>query len=70
MLAGPSGAAGGCPEGDGWSLAPVAAAYDPVDNGTFADQNGDGLACYRINKGQRDKYDVGFASFTWKDNTN
>jgi len=41
-----------------------------VDNGNFADQNSDGFACYRINKGQTDKHDVGFASFTWKDNTN
>lgn len=68
-LSGSASAAGACPTGDGWQLAPVAVAIDAVDNGQFADNNGDGLACFRVNKGQTDKHD-GFPSFTWKDNTN
>lgn len=59
----------GCPSGDGWVLAPVGVFIDALDNGNVADQNGDGLACFRVNKGQTDKHD-GIPSFTWKDNTN
>jgi hypothetical protein len=39
-----------------------------LDNGNFADQNGDGWGCYRVNQGQSAKH--GESSFTWKDNTN
>ncbi len=60
---------GGCPTGDGWILAPTFIFIDELDNGNNADQNGDGLACYRVNKGQTAKHD-GVPSFTWKDNTN
>ena len=60
---------GGCPTGDGWVLDEIIFVIDAVDNGNFEDQNGDGWACYRINKGQTAKHD-GFPSFTWKDNTN
>lgn len=64
----PASAAGGCPTGDGWTLAPVGIAIDALDNGNYADQNGDGLACFKVNKGQTAKN--GPDSFTWKDNTN
>lgn len=60
---------GGCPSGGGWVLAPVGIFIDDLDNGNVADQNADGLACYRVNKGQTDKHD-GIPSYTWKDNTN
>jgi hypothetical protein len=59
----------GCPAGDGWNLAPTGIFIDELDNGNIADQNGDGLACFRVNKGQTDK-NGGVGSFTWKDNTN
>lgn len=61
---------GGCPDGGDW-VGPVTTAIfiDQLDNGNVADQNGDGLACFRVNKGQTDKHD-GIPSFTWKDNTN
>ena len=59
---------GGCPSGDGWVLSSVIAVVESVDNGNYADQNGDGLSCFRFNKGQSAKNN--FASFTWKDNTN
>lgn len=65
-----SAAAGnGCPEGGDWTLASTGIVIDALDNGNSADQNGDGLACFRVNKGQTDKH-AGVASFTWKDNTN
>ena len=67
-LAGTASAQGGCPDGDGWQLASTGIVIDALDNGNFADQNGDGLACFRVNKGQTAKN--GPASFTWKDNTN
>ncbi|MGH4002612.1 MAG: hypothetical protein ACRDSO_00660 [Pseudonocardiaceae bacterium] len=59
---------GGCPQGDGWTLTSTGAFIDELDNGNIADQNGDGLACFRVNKGQTNKN--GGVSFTWKDNTN
>lgn len=68
-LTGTAAAAGGCPSGDGWTLASTGIFIDQLDNGNAADQNGDGLACFKVNKGQTDKHD-GVASFTWKDNTN
>jgi hypothetical protein len=70
-LAGTANAAtgGGCPSGGDWTLASTAIVIDALDNGNFADQNGDGLACFKVNKGQTAKHD-GVASFTWKDNTN
>lgn len=64
----PGGPVGGCPQGDQWTLAPVAAVIDEIDNGNFADQNGDGFGCFRENKGQTKKH--GASSWTWKDNTN
>jgi hypothetical protein len=60
---------GGCPPGNDWVLAPTFVFIDALDNGNIADQNGDGLACFRVNKGQSDKHG-GASSFTWKDNTN
>lgn len=68
-LTGAAYADGGCPDGGDWQLLPVSAVIDQVDNGNFKDQNGDGLGCFKINKGQTEKYG-GFPSFTWKDNTN
>ena len=56
---------GGCPTGDGWTLAPAFAAAFPVNlpaNGNAADQNGDFWACMKRNKGT--------SGTTWKDNTN
>jgi hypothetical protein len=59
----------GCPSGGGiWHLGPVTDALPDVDNGDFSDNNGDGLACHKVNKGQSGKHD--FESWTWKDNTN
>lgn len=60
---------GGCPEGGDWFLAPTGIFIDQLDNGNVQDQNGDGLACFKVNKGQTDKHN-GIPSFTWKDNTN
>ena len=70
VLASPAQAGndGGCPDGDGWTLISTLAFIDELDNGNVADQNGDGLACFRVNKGQSAKH--GFESWTWKDNTN
>ena len=59
----------GCPDGDGWTLEATWFFIDEVDNGSAADQNGDGLACWRVNKCQTAKHGPG-SSFTWKDNTN
>ena len=59
---------GGCPTGDGWGLTPIEDAIPAIDNGTFADQNGDGWGCFKVNKGQSAKH--GEESWTWKDNTN
>lgn len=69
-LAGTANAAGGCPSGGDW-FGPISTAVfiDQLDNGNAADQNGDGLACAKVNKGQTDKHD-GIGSWTWKDNTN
>jgi hypothetical protein len=65
----PASAAGtGCPTGDGWTLLSTLAVIPDLDNGNYADQNGDGLACFKVNKGQTDKFGIG--AFTWKDNTN
>lgn len=65
-----AGNGGGCPDGGDW-VGPVSTlvVIDAVDNGNFADQNGDGLACFKVNAGQTKKHD-GFPSYTWKDNTN
>lgn len=60
---------GGCPDGDGWFLAPTGIFIDQLDNGNVKDQNGDGLACFKVNQGQTEKHG-GVPSFTWKDNTN
>ena len=67
MLPGVASAAdpvGGCPtgEGAGWTLVPAYFATPAVDNGNFADQNGDGYLCGKYNKGKW--------TSTWKDNTN
>lgn len=66
-LAAPGGG-GGCPEGGDWFLAPTSFAIDALDNGSVKDQNDDGLACFKVNKGQTEKHNA--LSFTWKDNTN
>ena len=58
----------GCPSDGGWFLASTAVYIGALDNGNVQDQNGDGLACYRVNAGQTDKN--GPPSYTWKDNTN
>lgn len=68
-LATPAYADGGCPSGGDWFLASTGFAIDALDNGNVADQNGDGLACFKVNQGQTKKHD-GVLSFTWKDNTN
>ncbi|MGH3028158.1 MAG: hypothetical protein ACRDMW_06360 [Gaiellaceae bacterium] len=62
------GPVGGCPPGDGWNLELVSEAIPDLDNGNFADQNGDGWGCFKVNKGQSAKH--GTESWTWKDNTN
>ena len=69
-LASPVAAApgAGCPSGGDWTLGPVTDALPDVDNGNFKDNNGDGLACHKVNKGQSGKHN--FESWTWKDNTN
>lgn len=67
-LAAPGGG-GGCPEGGEWFLASTFFASDALDNGSVKDQNGDGLACFKVNAGQTEKHG-GIPSFTWKDNTN
>lgn len=69
MLAGfaaPASAAdgGGCP--DKWNLAPTFMVIESIDNGNWSDQNGDGLACFRVSLGGY-KHDSGWV---WKDNTN
>ena len=58
----------GCPTGGGWSLGQVEYVLEATDNGNYADQNGDGWVCAKLNKGQSPKY--GAMSFTYKDNTN
>jgi hypothetical protein len=69
VLAVPVSADGGCPKGDGWNLVPLVFTLpDGIDVGNFHDQNGDGLVCFRVNKGQSEKND--FPSWTVKDNTN
>ena len=71
VLAGPAGAGGtGCPQGGGWTLAPVSWALPEIDNGNYGDQNGDGLGCYKVNNGQTRKLEEGGEAWTWKDNTN
>jgi hypothetical protein len=62
------GPVGGCPTGDGWNLELVSEAIPELDNGNFADQNGDGWGCFKVNRGQSAKH--GEESWTWKDNTN
>ena len=62
------GPVGGCPTGDSWNLELVSQAIPELDNGNFADQNGDGWGCYKVNRGQSGKR--GTESSTWKDNTN
>ena len=59
---------GGCPTGDGWGLIETSEAIPELDNGNFADQNGDGWGCFKVNRGQSAKHDS--ESWTWKDNTN
>lgn len=68
VLATPAYADGGCPSGGDWNLLPTSLALS-VDNGNVQDQNGDGLACFKVNKGQTEK-NGGFPTYTWKDNTN
>jgi hypothetical protein len=46
----------------------TAAFIGQLDNGNVQDQNGDGLACFRVDKGQTGKN--GGISYTWMDNTN
>jgi hypothetical protein len=67
-LAGTAQAAGGCPTREDWTLAGSGIVIDNLDNGNFADQNGDSLACFKVNDGQTKRHN-GVASFTWKDNT-
>jgi heme A synthase len=67
-LSGAAFADGGCPSGGDWFLAPTGFAIDALDNGSVQDQNGDGLACFKVNKGQSDQHQA--LSFTWKDNVN
>ena len=64
----PASAAGGCPTGGDWNLATTFSVLESVDNGNYADQNGDGFICYKINKGQTKVND--YSSWTWKDNSN
>jgi hypothetical protein len=59
---------GGCPKGDGWTLEMTSEFVGRLDNGNIKDQNGDGWACFRVNKGQSQTNQG--TSFTWKDNTN
>lgn len=72
VVASPAAAAdgpvGGCPTGDDWFLAPTSSVIPEFDNGNYADQNGDGYACFRINRGHTVLNNV--PSYTWKDNTN
>ena len=74
LLAGPVSAAPGrgCPTGSDGHLGPVSDALPGLDTGNFGDQNGDGLGCHKVNKGQTavHVHDVGFDLWTWKDNTN
>ena len=53
-------------------IGPVSEALPGLDTGNFGDQNGDGLGCHKVNKGQTavHVHDVGFDLWTWKDNTN
>ena len=69
-LASPVAAAPGalCPSGGDWTLGSITLALPDLDNGNFKDNNGDGLACHKVNKGQSGKHDS--ESWTWKDNTN
>ena len=58
---------GGCPTGDNWNLVIAEFFVIPeIDNGNFADQNGDGLVCFRVALGGAKK-DGGYV---FKDNTN
>jgi hypothetical protein len=69
VVAAPVSAGGGCPRGGGWNLVSIEFTLpNGIDVGNFHDQNGDGLVCYRVNKGQSQKN--GFESWTVKDNTN
>lgn len=68
-LGGAAFADGGCPSGGDWFLASTGFAIDALDNGSVKDQNGDGLACFKVNAGQTEKHG-GVPSFTWKDNVN
>ena len=45
------GLAGDCPKGGGWDLEAVFRVTE-LDVGNAADQNGDGMICYRINRGK------------------
>ncbi len=68
---------GGCPSGKGaeWVLAPTFIATEP-DVGNASDQNGDGWACFRVNKGLTKKQALNNAAlnisgvYVIKDNTN
>ena len=62
------GGGGGCPSGGDWTLGPITDAIPELDNGNFNDNNGDGMACHKVNQGQSGKHDS--ESWTWKDNTN
>ena len=74
MVTGPAWAAndqGGCPDGGGWFLGPADLIIEDIDNGNFHDQNGDGLVCANVNKGQSKKLGgESGVSWTVKDNTN
>ena len=55
----------GCPTGGDWHLGPVSDALPGLDTGN---QNGDGLGCHKVNKGQTAVHgDVGFDLWTWKE---
>lgn len=61
---------GGCPAQAGWTLYELSpSATGPLDIGNFKDQNGDGWACYRLDK-QKHVTDGGAYGWVWKDNTN
>ena len=65
-LAAPASAAEASPQGGEWTLASTGIVIDELDNGNFADKNGNGVACFKVNAGQTKKHDD-VPSFTWKD---
>ena len=62
-----AGHQGDCPSGGDWFLVGTGFIIEDRLDGNYADQNGDGLICVKVNKGQTAKQGL---SFTAKDNTN